>query len=571
MLAQVAIFHVFVQIQVEGASLRNVRKRRSAPETMPDDNRLHTDWGSPLVQRMRDLENSIHFTAEGKDLPAANVKLPWGNQVVKYMASGGAELKDLFSKIDYNQDGSLSVEEISVANPMDRDRTCNAETAVMCADKDDSGSISEEEFEDQKGIQTCFTNNAPLCHGTGNTSDYQAVILDHDHGMMVIWSKELRIYQLVNSSLTQKIRMDFVKADKDSNGYLSPYEMADLTPIKNNSNPSCTGAIMLRCADEDADGKLDLIEYADMFNTDGFVDDFKTCMATNQAQCNVTKTPSWNASGIPKVSYSPALCRQMFAYRHTRDLCLRLQPEVCGKDCSKFGENGTDECDSFQKAMCQLPQHTSQGEPLAMSVASPPKGKKASVATVCIAVSNWGPNELWLAREENKSFIPLATRLAYMDCVQVKTFQGESFFLYTGARQVMSWTSGKRNELILVGRAEAGLTKAKLTRFSFKDEDMLRPILCQTAPNYASLEVNVQGKQWHPFNEVDQAINYLQCEVLLLDHDDSMREQESLQLVKGDYIELVMPVSPVQSLFLVTETENGSLSYRAHNLGFLKY
>jgi hypothetical protein len=50
-----------------------------------------------------------------------------------------------------------------------------------------------------------------------------------------------------------------------------------------------------------------------------------------------------------------------------------------------------------------------------------------------------------------------------------------------------------------------------------------------------------------------------------------MREQESLQLVKGDYIELVMPVSPVQSLFLVTETENGSLSYRAHNLGFLKY
>jgi hypothetical protein len=190
---------------------------------------------------------------------------------------------------------------------------------------------------------------------------------------------------------------------------------------------------------------------------------------------------------------------------------LRLQPEVCGKDCSKFGENGTDECDSFQKAMCQLPQHTSQGEPLAMSVASPPKGKKASVATVCIAVSNWGPNELWLAREENKSFIPLATRLAYMDCVQVKTFQGESFFLYTGARQVMSWTSGKRNELILVGRAEAGLTKAKLTRFSFKDEDMLRPILCQTAPNYASLEVNVQGKQWHPFNEQDQAIKYLQC------------------------------------------------------------
>lgn len=588
MLAQVTIFHVLVQIQVEGASLRTgaslksiLRRHRSTPQAVSDDDSMPTDWASPLVKRMRNLENSLRFSAEGKVVPATNVKLLWatGKQVMKYMVSSGAESKDLFSKLDYNKDGSLSAEEIAISNPMDRERACNAETVVMCADTDDSGSISPEEFADEKGIQACYSKNEPLCHGTGNLSTYQAVIYDQDHGMMVIWSKEYQAYQLVNSSLTQKMRADFAKADVHMNGYLDPYEMKALVP-NNTANPACAGAIMLRCADENADGVLTLIEYADMFNEGGsFLDDYKTCIATNEAQCNLTTMPSWNASGIPRASYSPALCRQMFAYRHTRDLCLRMQPQVCGKDCAKFGENSTNftefgelnECEAFQKMMCQLPKYTPQGEPLAMSVASPPKGKKASVATVCIAVSNWGPNMLWLAREENKSFIPLATRLAYMDCVQIRTYQSESFFLYNGARQVISWQSGKRNELIMVGRQEAGLTTAKLTRYSFKDEDMLRPILCQAAPNYPSLEVHVEGRHWHPFNRDDEALSYLQCEVLLFDHEDSMREQESLEFVKGKYIELVMPVSPVQSLFLVKEEENGSLSYRAHNLGFLKY
>lgn len=583
MLARIAILHVVVQVHVEGALLRTyvegaslrtlLRKHRSRPQTVSDDDRVHTDWASPLVQRMRNLENSLHsFSDAGRDSPAANVKLPWSDQVqqLQNMHLGSAEPKDVFSKLDLDKDGSLSAEEISISNPMDRERSCNAETVVMCGDKDDSGSISLEEFNDQDGIKTCYAQNEPLCHGTGNFSKHQAVIFDSEHGMMVVWSKEHQDYQLVNSSLTEKIRADFVKADKDQDGYVSPSEIADLAP-NNTENPKCTGAIMLRCADEDASNSLDLIEYADMFSEGGFVDDFKTCLATNEAQCNLTKTPSWNASGIPTASYSPALCRSLFAYRHTRDLCLRLQPEVCGKDCEKMVANSTDECQVFQKAMCQLPKHTPQGEPLPMSVASPPKGKKESVATICIAVSNWGPNELWLAREENKSYIPLATRLAYMDCVQIRTFQDEYFFLYTGARQVTSWRSGKRNELIMVGRAEVGSTEAKITRFSFKDEEMLRPILCQAAPNFASLTVQVQGKHWHAFNKDDEALPYLQCEVLLLDHDDSMKEQESLDLISGNYIELVLPVSPVKSLFLVKEEENGSLSYQAHNLGFLKY
>merc|ERR1719386_284901 len=125
-------------------------------------------------------------------------------------------------------------------------------------------------------------------------------------------------------------------------------------------------------------------------------------MTQNEAQCSLTTTPSWNASGIPKVSYAPAVCKQLFAFRHTRDLCLRLQPEVCGKDCASWGENGTEDCKGLQESICELPQYNPQHEPL--SVGAVPEGKKKSVATVCIAVSNWGPNELWLARDEgNKS------------------------------------------------------------------------------------------------------------------------------------------------------------------------
>lgn len=194
------------------------------------------------------------------------------------------------------------------------------------------------------------------------------------------------------------------------------------------------------------------------------------------------------------------------------------------------------------------------------------------MVTLCIAVSNWGPNALWLAREGKTGPTVLATRLAYMDCIQLRTYASEHLALYSGARKVISWMSSKKNELMMVGREEAGLTTAKITRFSFKDEDMLRPILCHAAPDVASLTVHVQGKSWHAFssNNVDGVLDYLQCEVLLLDHDDSMREQESLELVMNNTVQLVLPVSPVQSLFLVSEEENGSVSYKEHNLGFLK-
>jgi Ca2+-binding EF-hand superfamily protein len=519
---------------------------------------------------MRNFEQSLQaFTAKGKEVPAATVKLPWANQIQNLHV--GAEPTEAFTKLDLDKDGFLSAEEISLANPMDRERTCNAETAVMCADKDDSGSISPEEFADEKGIQSCYMKNEPLCHGSGVYRD-QAVIFDNEHGVLVIWNKDHKVYQLVNSTLTNTIREDFRKADKDQDGVVTGYEMAALAP-KDSKNPLCTGEIMMRCADEDASNSLDLIEYADMFNEQGLVDDFKTCMAQNKPLCTVTKTPSWNASGIPTASYSPALCRRLFAYRHTRDLCFRLQPEVCGKDCKEWGDNNTDECKAFQEMFCQLPKHTNQSEPL--SVGTVPKGKKTSVATVCIAVSNWGPNELWLAREDKNASdasVPLATRLAYMNCVQVHTFEGEVLQLYSGGRQVLSWNSGKRNEVMMVGREEKGLTKAKITRFSFKDEEMLRPVLCNAAPDAAEITVHVEGKQWHALvDNVDGVLGYLHCQVLLLDHDDSLREPESLEIVSNNAIQLVMPVSPVQSLFLVNQEENGVLSYQAHNLGFLKY
>merc|ERR1719161_2792973 len=110
-----------------------------------------------------------------------------------------------------------------------------------------------------------------------------------------------------------------------------------------------------------------------------------------------------------------------------------------------------------------------------------------------------------------------------------------------------------------------------MMHFSFKDDGYSRPIVCSAFPGKQPLAATVVGRTWQPFAEATHpsSLAYLECEMTLFDHADSLQEPEALQFVTGGGKKGFVDISPGHSLYLVGE-KNTSLTYEQFSFGHLK-
>jgi len=470
------------------------------------------------------------------------------------------EKKKMFSDFDKNDDGSLSIDESALMAPTDNDRYCNAAVAVMCADKDESGTVEEAEFlatfsssKAEGAFLSCYTKYEPMCHGAGGGGPYQK-------------PKEVEASK-------DTINL-FKKTDKNGDGRISKAEAVSLDPKA--ANPQCTADIAVRCGDENGSGDIDMVEFVDMFAKPGMMNDFDVCKSLNGPTCVKRKQAK------KEVDYQPQLCKSLYAYEHVRKKCMRLQPQVCGQDCKAIIKNSKnmDECQEIQKTICAVPRLGPQPQPL--PAGQVPKDAKSTVVTICIARRTYGPySQLWLGRSDGQALpLPVATKLNYLDCPQVKAFPGMELGVYRGSTRLAKWTAGVHNELVMVGQTGKDGDDTIVKGESFHDEKVQRPIVCHTAPfaeEFGSLKASIQGKTWYPFTDTNNLagkLDYLQCEVLALDREDSLKHTEVLQLTMPDRDRALFTVTcdPMYTLFLLSgDLRREDAGYKAMNLGHLKW
>eukprot|EP00746_Dinoflagellata_sp_MGD_P164525 gnl/MRDRNA2_/MRDRNA2_93196_c0_seq1.p1 gnl/MRDRNA2_/MRDRNA2_93196_c0~~gnl/MRDRNA2_/MRDRNA2_93196_c0_seq1.p1 ORF type:complete len:576 (+),score=131.54 gnl/MRDRNA2_/MRDRNA2_93196_c0_seq1:78-1805(+) len=469
------------------------------------------------------------------------------------------EKKELFKEFDANKDGALSIDESALMAPTDNDRYCNAAVAVMCADKDGSGKVEEAEFmatfctsKAEDSFLFCYTKYEPMCHGAGGGGPYEK-------------PKEV--------VASKKILDLFKKTDTDGNGEISKEEAIALNPKV--PNPECTADITVRCADENGSGSITKAEFVDMYADPGMMNDFDVCKQLNGPTCVKRKKEK------REVDYRPQLCKSLYAYEHVRRKCMRLQPQVCGEDCKslvKKSEN-MDECKEIQKTICAVPRLGPQPSPL--PAGEIPKDAKETVVTLCISRRTYGPySQLWVGRVGLGLPLPVATKLNYLDCPQVRAFPGMEVGVYRGSKRLAKWTAGVHNELVLVGQTGKDGEDTIIKGESFHDEKVQRPIVCHTAPfaqDFGPLVANIQGKTWYPFtdtNNLEGKLDYLQCEVLALDREDSLKHTETLELrlPKRDRALFTVQCDPMSTLFLLSgDLKKQDAGYKAVNLGHLKW
>jgi len=524
---------------------------------------------SPLVTTLLHLEQAFDGDSQGYD-PSVS-KSRWLSTLLrapnKQTKKTKAPLSDddkkkMFAEFDANKDKALSIDESSLMAPTDNDRYCNAAVSVMCADTDGSGAVEESEFlatfESKKaedGFLSCYSKYEPMCHGTGGGGPYEK-------------PKEVEA--------SKDLIAAFKKADKDGNGKISKEEAVSLDTKA--PNPGCTADITVRCADENGSGDIDLVEFVDMNAKPGMMNDYLVCQSINGPTCVKRKKEK------KEVDYQPQQCKALFAYEHVRKKCMRLQPQICGQDCKdviKKNKDNMDECKELQKAICYVPRLGPQPEPLPAGTA--PKDAKETVVTVCIARRTYGPySQLWLGVTQPGLPLPVATKLNYLDCPQVKAYPGMELGVYRGARRLAKWTAGQHNEIVLVGQTGKDGENTTVTGESFHDEQVQRPIVCHTAPfaqDFGPLRATIAGKSWYPFTDTKNqypkgSLDYLQCEVLALDRKDSLKHAETLQLWMPERNRVLFSVvcDPMQTLFLLSgDLKAQDAGYKALNLGYLKW
>jgi len=519
---------------------------------------------SPLVTTMLAFESALDGTADmdpsvGKSrwLSMMRHTAPKTKKSVAPLSDD--EKKKLFKKYDLNKDNALSIDESATMAPTDNDRYCNAAVAVMCADKDGSGAVEEAEFlatfsssKAEDSFLKCYTKYEPMCHGAGGGGPMEK-------------PKEIKA--------SKKLVDLFKKTDTDGNGEISKEEAVALN--KTAPNPQCTADITVRCGDENGSGSLNMVEFVDMFANPGMMNDYDVCQKLNGPTCVHRKKEK------KEVDYRPQLCKSLFAYEHVRKKCMRLQPQVCGEDCKnvvKKDEN-MDECKEIQKMICAVPRLGPQPAPL--PAGEIPKDAKETVVTMCVARRTWGPySQLWIGRVGLGLPLPIATKLNYLDCPQVRAFPGMEIGLYRGSKRLAKWTAGVHNELVLVGQTGKDGEDTMIKGESFHDEKVQRPIVCHTAPfaqNFGSLKANIVGRTWYPFtdtNNLEGKLDYLQCEVLALDREDSLKHTETLELrlPKRDRALFTVQCDPMSTLFLLSgDLKAQDAGYKAVNLGHLKW
>jgi len=288
--------------------------------------------------------------------------------------------------------------------------------------------------------------------------------------------------------------------------------------------------------------------------------------------------PLKNSSAVPshlKVSYSPELCTDLFAYKFERDLCGRLQKKICGSNCTvKYNmTSANNSCGEMQDVLCAIPKPLPAPKPLT-SGGRVPNNTLDTIVTICIAFPTSGASPAWVSREGVGYPKPLATKLSYLDCAQIKAYRGMDIGVYVGANKVAVHACQERNELVMVGLSLKDKSQKAVTSYSFHDEQMRRPILCHAAPALKTLDVSVYTRTWHAFantKNLDGELSYLQCEVLNQDHDDLLKQHESLEFSKGNTILGHVEITAIPTLYLLHSGRGSDLRAKAHNLGHIKY
>lgn len=512
---------------------------------------------------MKELESLLMLHKESVKaakpvLSGVEATLPWAQALLAKEESPAAdEAKKVFKKFDANKDGNLTVAETAAMAPTDADRFCNAAVAVMCADLDGAGSLSEAEFAStfkSSEFTQCYIQFEPHCHG---------------HTSGIAMPKFLN----VSSNLTAKFR----QADSNKDGVLS---VAEFTPLAKEmdpdvTNPACQAQVAVRCADEDGTNSVDLVEFIDVYSESGLLNDYQHCMTLNSPACNPNKT----AGAVPKhlkVSYSKEVCTDLFAYKFERDLCANLQTKICGTNCAAQynltkDSNTTKRCGEMQELLCKVPTPLPAPKPLSHG-GSVPNNTLNTTVTVCIAFANPSASPVWIAGEGYGFPKPLATKLSYLDCAQIHAFRGMDIGVYSGATKVAHHVAQERDEIVMVGESLKNAAETAVVSYSFKDDEMRRPILCHAAAKEPTMEVSVYSRNWHVFEDnMKNTLSYLQCEVLLMDHDDLVKQKESLQFSKGKTILGHIEVGPLPTLYLLRSGRGTDLRAKAHNLGHLKY
>lgn len=545
-----------------GAAKANVSADQSFLQHLKEG---REELDSPLVTTLLAFEASLDGVSEAD---ASVNKSRWLSMIrnaapttKKAMAPlSDKEKKKLFKEFDANGDKALSIDESALMAPTDNDRYCNAAVAVMCADKDGSGVVEEAEFlatfsskKSEGAFLGCYTKYEPMCHGAGGGGPFEK-------------PKEIEA--------SKDLIKLFKKLDKDGNGQISKEEAVALDPKA--PNPECTADIAVRCGDENGSGDINMVEFVDMHAKPGMMNDYAVCVSLNSPTCVKREEAK------REVRYQPELCKSLYAYEHVRKKCMRLQPQVCGEDCKKVVKNkdNTKECLEIQKTICAVPRLGPQPSPL--PAGDIPKDAKETVVTVCIARRTYGPySQLWLGRSDGQGLpLPVATKLNYLDCPQVRAFPGMELGVYRGSKRLAKWVAGVHNELVMVGQTGKDGEDTIVKGESFHDEKVQRPIVCHTAPfaqEFGSLKASIQGKTWYPFtdtNNLEGKLGYLQCEVLSLDREDSLKHTEVLELYMPDRNRALFSVTcdPMYTLFLLSgDLRREDAGYKAVNLGHLKW
>jgi len=277
----------------------------------------------------------------------------------------------------------------------------------------------------------------------------------------------------------------------------------------------------------------------------------------------LTKSGLAGKDPVPKarsrdVDYSASTCKFLFAYEHPRDACARLQKKICGRQCEDLVRGAAEPSQELEEC----------------------KSVQAVNTTYCNARSR-GPVGIW-AIEKSGGVKEVVPSLEYLECAQLSSWGGHEVAVSSGESHLATIKSEETNSIVLIGQSGLNDKHAMIRQSSFKDEHYDRPILCNLAYHEYTLKVKVAGRKWYPFVIRGQAesddpagtLSYLQCELLALDRVDSLREQEALQLYRGDEVRAVVPVSPVKTLIVLSsEGAMGQevLDYKSLNLGYLKY
>jgi len=124
------------------------------------------------------------------------------------------------------------------------------------------------------------------------------------------------------------------------------------------------------------------------------------------------------------VPYSPHTCKTLFAYEETRDACFRLQPLLCGKNCSAILPNGTNVtgCVDTQKEICQIEKFAPAPKHANFTTAN---GTANHSTTFCHAY----PTLVEISIQHDKYFAvpdpePFLKGLKYLECRQAKSPRG---------------------------------------------------------------------------------------------------------------------------------------------------